>query len=51
MDFGSMYFGEQKGFCDEDAQNIPQGSSGFDKNPPKQYAFKTKQILFKIQLL
>lgn len=32
MDFGSIYFCEQNVSCDEDAQNIPQGSSGFHKN-------------------
>lgn len=30
------YFCEQNLFCNEDAQNIPQGSCGFDKNHVKQ---------------
>lgn len=36
MDFGSTYFCEQNVFCDEDAKNIPWGSSGFDKNHLKE---------------
>lgn len=36
MDFGGTYFCEQNVFCDEDAQNIPQGSSGFDRNRLRQ---------------
>lgn len=39
----AAHISEQIFFCDEDAQNILQGLSGFVKNPPKQNVFKAKQ--------